>query len=81
MLPFKIKHGTTTIVGASWREVVFDVPFNSVPTIVVSYSGNPSSTNIAPLKTQGESITGFQVCMAGTNGSGNRNVNWIAIGI
>lgn len=79
-LPFKIQYGQTTVTGVSWTTVSLTAGFTATPTIVVSYAGNPSSSGIAVLKTGSESTTSFQVCMAGSSGSGSRKVNWIAIG-
>ena len=79
-LPFSVQYGTTTITGVSWQSVSFGTAFSSKPIIVVSYAGNPATSGIAVLKTQSESTTGFQVCMAGSSGSGTRTVNWIAVG-
>ena len=78
-LPFKIQYGQTSVSGVSWTTVYLS-GFSSTPTIVVSYAGNPSSSGIAVLKTANESASSFQVCMAGSSGSGSRKVNWIAIG-
>lgn len=78
-LPFKVQYGQTSISGVSWTTVYLS-GFSSTPTIVVSYAGNPSSSGIAVLKTANESASSFQVCMAGSSGSGTRKVNWIAIG-
>ena len=78
-LPFKIQYGQTTVSGVSWTTVYLS-GFSSTPTIVVSYAGNPTSSGIAVLKTGSESASSFQVCMAGSSGSGSRKVNWIAIG-
>ena len=80
-LPFKIQYGQTTVTGVSWTTVSLTAGFTSTPTIIVSYAGNPSSSGIAVLKTGSESTTSFQVCMAGSSGSGSRKVNWIAIGV
>ena len=80
-LPFKIQYGQTTVTGVSWTTVSLTAGFISTPTIIVSYAGNPSSSGIAVLKTGSESTTSFQVCMAGSSGSGSRKVNWIAIGV
>jgi len=79
-LPFKIQYGQTTVTGVSWTTVSLTAGFTATPTIIVSYAGNPSSSGIAVLKTGSESTTSFQVCMAGSSGSGSRKVNWIAIG-
>ena len=79
-LPFKIQYGQTTVTGVSWTTVNLTAGFTATPTIIVSYAGNPSSSGIAVLKTGSESTTSFQVCMAGSSGSGSRKVNWIAIG-
>lgn len=79
-LPFKVQYGSTTITGVSWQSVSFGTAFSSKPIIVVSYAGNAATSGIAVLKTQSESTTGFQVCMAGSSGSGTRTVNWIAVG-
>ena len=80
-LPFKIAHGQTTITGAKWTTVTFESGlFTATPTVVVSYANNAATSGIAPLKTQNESATGFEVCMAASSGSGDRTVNWIAIG-
>ena len=79
-LPFKVQYGSTTITGVSWQSVSFGTAFSSKPIIVVSYAGNAATSGIAVLKTQSESTTGFQVCMAGSSGSGTRTVNWIAAG-
>lgn len=79
-LPFKIQYGQTTVTGVSWTTVSLTAGFTATPTIIVSYAGNPSSSGIAVLKTGSESTTSFQVCMAGSSGSGTRKVNWIAIG-
>lgn len=81
-LPFKIRYGQTTVTGVSWQSVSFS-GFSSTPAIVVSYAGNAATSGMssqAVLKTSDESSTGFQVCMAGSSGSGSRTVNWIAIG-
>ena len=79
-LPFKIQYGQTTVTGVSWTTVSLTAGFTATPTIIVSYAGNPTSSGIAVLKTGSESTTSFQVCMAGSSGSGTRKVNWIAIG-
>ena len=79
-LPFKIQYGQASVTGVSWTTVNLTAGFTATPTIVVSYAGNPSSSGIAVLKTGSESTTSFQVCMAGSSGSGTRKVNWIAIG-
>ena len=79
-LPFKIQYGQTTVTGVSWTTVNLTAGFTATPTIIVSYAGNPTSSGIAVLKTGSESTTSFQVCMAGSSGSGTRKVNWIAIG-
>ena len=79
-LPFKVQYGSVSITGVSWKEVTFGTAFSAKPIIVVSYAGNPATSGIAVLKTQSESKTGFQVCMAGSSGSGTRTVNWIAVG-
>ena len=79
-LPFKIQYGSTTVTGVSWTTVSLTAGFTATPTIVVSYAGNPSSSGIAVLKTANESKSSFQVCMAGSSGSGSRTVNYIAIG-
>ena len=79
-LPFKIQYGQTSVTGVAWTTVSLTAGFTATPTIVVSYAGNPSSSGIAVLKTGSESTTSFQVCMAGSSGSGTRKVNWIAIG-
>ncbi len=78
-LPFKMECGSTTITGVAWKTVTFSTAFTAKPIIIVSYAGNPSSSGLSPLKTSSESKTGFQVCMAGSSGSGTRTVNWIAI--
>lgn len=78
-LPFKIQYGQTSVTGVSWTTVTLS-GFTNTPTIVVSYAGNPTSSGIAVLKTGSESASSFQVCMAGSSGSGTRKVNWIAIG-
>ena len=78
-LPFKVRHGTVSITGVSWSSVNFS-GFTYTPTIVVSYAQDASSSGISPLKTKSESTSGFEVCMAGSSGSGTRQVNWIAIG-
>lgn len=78
-IPFKIRRGTASITGVSWTSVNFS-GFSGTPTIVVSYAQDASSSGISPLKTRSESATGFEVCMAGSSGSGTRQVNWIAIG-
>ena len=78
-LPFKIQYGQTSVTGVSWTTVTL-TGFTNTPTIVVSYAGNPTSSGIAVLKTGSESASSFQVCMAGSSGSGTRKVNWIAIG-
>ena len=78
-LPFKIQYGQTSVTGVSWTTVSLS-GFSNTPTIVVSYAGNPSSSGINVLKTTNESKSSFQVCMAGSSGSGTRKVNWIAIG-
>ena len=78
-MPFKVARGSVSIYGVSWASVSFS-GFLGTPTIVVSYAGNASSSSIKPLKTQNESAWGFEVCMAGSSGSGYRTVNWIAIG-
>ena len=79
-LPFKIQYGQTSVTGVAWTTVSLTAGFTATPTIIVSYAGNPSSSGIAVLKTGSESTTSFQVCMAGSSGSGSRKVNWIAIG-
>ena len=79
-LPFKIQYGQTSVTGVSWTTVSLS-GFTATPTIVVSYAGNPSSSGISVLKTANESKSSFQVCMAGSSGSGTRYVNWIAIGV
>ena len=79
-LPFKIQYGQTSVTGVAWTTVSLTAGFTATPTIIVSYAGNPSSSGIAVLKTGSESTTSFQVCMAGSSGSGTRKVNWIAIG-
>ena len=79
-LPFKIQYGQTSVTGVAWTTVSLTAGFTTTPTIIVSYAGNPSSSGIAVLKTGSESTTSFQVCMAGSSGSGTRKVNWIAIG-
>ena len=78
-LPFIVRRGSVSVTGVSWSGVSFS-GFTSTPTIVVSYAQNAASSGIAVLKTQYESTSGFQVCMAGSSGSGTRVVNWIAIG-
>lgn len=78
-LPFKIQYGRTSVTGVSWTTVSLS-GFSSTPTIVVSFAANPSSSGINVLKTANESSTSFQVCMAGSSGSGTRYVNWIAVG-
>ena len=78
-LPFKIQYGQTSVTGVAWTTVTLS-GFTNTPTIVVSYAGNPTSSGIAVLKTGSESASSFQVCMAGSSGSGTRKVNWIAIG-
>ena len=80
-LPFKIQYGQTSVTGVSWTTVSLTAGFTATPTIVVSYAGNPSSSGIAVLKTANESKSSFQVCMAGSSGSGTRYVNFIAIGV
>lgn len=81
-LPFKVAHGQTTITGAQWQTVTFESGlFTAAPTVVVSYADNAATSGIAPLKTRSESATGFEVCMAASSGSGDRKVNWIAIGV
>ena len=79
-LPFKIQYGQTSVTGVAWTTVSLTAGFTATPTIIVSYAGNPSSSGIAVLNTGSESTTSFQVCMAGSSGSGTRKVNWIAIG-
>jgi hypothetical protein len=79
-LPFKIQYGQTSVTGVAWTTVSLTAGFTATPTIIVSYAGNPTSSGIAVLKTGSESTTSFQVCMAGSSGSGSRKVNWIAIG-
>lgn len=79
-VPFKVDHGTVSCTGVSWASVAYSTAFTSTPTVVVSFAQNASSSGINPLKTQNETRTGFQVCMAGSSGSGTRSVNWIAIG-
>ena len=79
-LPFKIQYGQTSVTGVAWTTVSLTAGFTATPTIIVSYAGNPTSSGIAVLKTGSESTTSFQVCMAGSSGSGTRKVNWIAIG-
>ncbi len=78
-LPYIVRRGSVSLTGVSWSSVSFS-GFTSTPTIVVSYAQNATTSGIAVLKTQSESTTGFQVCMAGSSGSGTRVVNWIAIG-
>ena len=68
------------MTGVAWTTVSLTAGFTATPTIIVSYAGNPTSSGIAVLKTGSESTTSFQVCMAGSSGSGTRKVNWIAIG-
>ena len=80
-LPFKIQYGQTSVTGVAWTTVNLTVGFTATPTIIVSYAGNPSSSGIAVLKTGNESKSSFQVCMAGSSGSGTRYVNYIAIGV
>ena len=80
-LPFKIEYGQTSVTGVAWTTVSLSAGFTSTPTIIVSYANNPSSSGIAVLKTGSESSSSFQVCMAGSSGSGTRKVNWIAIGV
>lgn len=81
-LPFRIAHGQTTITGAQWQTVTFeDGLFTAAPTIVVSYADNAATSGIAPLKTRSETAAGFEVCMAASSGSGDRKVNWIAVGV
>ena len=80
-LPFKIQYGQTSVTGVSWTTVSLTAGFTATPTIIVSYAGNPSSSGIAVLKTANESKSSFQVCMAGSSGSGTRYVNYIAIGV
>lgn len=80
-LPFKIQYGQTSVSGVSWTTVNLTAGFTATPTIIVSYAGNPSSSGIAVLKTGNESKSSFQVCMAGSSGSGTRYINWIAIGL
>ena len=80
-LPFKIQYGQTSVSGVSWTTVTLTAGFTATPTIVVSYAGNPSSSGIAVLKTANESKSSFQVCMAGSSGSGTRYVNYICIGV
>lgn len=79
-LPFKVQYGTVSLTGVSWSTVTFGTAFSAKPVVVVSYGNNATTSGIAVLKTQSESTTGFQVCMAGSSGSGTRTVNWIAIG-
>lgn len=55
--------------------------FTAAPTIVVSYADNAATSGIAPLKTRSETAAGFEVCMAASSGSGDRKVNWIAVGV
>ena len=78
-LPFKVQYGSTTVTGVSWTTVSLS-GFTSKPIVVVSFANNASSSNIHVLKTANESAYSFQVCMAGSSGSGSRTVNWIAIG-
>ena len=78
-LPFKVQYGSTTVSGVSWSTVSLS-GFSAKPIIVVSFANNASSSGINVLKTQSESASSFQVCMAGSSGSGSRTVNWIAIG-
>ena len=79
-LPFKVKYGSTTVTGVSWTTVSLS-GFTSKPIIVVSFANNAATSGINVLKTQSESATSFQVCMAGSSGSGTRTVNWIAVGV
>ena len=81
-LPFRIAYGQATITGAQWASVTFeDGLFTAAPTVVVSYADNAVTSGIAPLKTRNETATGFEICMAASSGSGDRKVNWIAIGL
>ena len=79
-LPFKVKYGSTTVTGVSWTTVSLS-GFTSKPIIVVSFANNAATSGINVLKTQSKSATSFQVCMAGSSGSGTRTVNWIAVGV
>jgi hypothetical protein len=78
-LPFKVQYGSTTVTGVSWSTVTLS-GFTAKPIIVVSFANNAATSGINVLKTQSESKSGFQVCMAGSSGSGTRTVNWIAVG-
>lgn len=81
-LPFRIAHGQATITGAQWASVTFESGlFTAAPTVVVSYADDAATSGIAPLKTRNETATGFELCMAASSGSGDRKVNWIAVGV
>lgn len=78
-LPFKFEYGTVSISGVSWTTVSLS-KFTSTPIVLVAYTDDSASSNIKPLKTRSRSTSGFDVCMAGSSGSGSRTVCWLAIG-
>lgn len=78
-LPFRIQYGTVSLTGVSWSHVSLS-GFSSTPIVLVAYTDDSSSSNIKPLKTRSRSTSGFDVCMAGSSGSGSRTVCWLAIG-
>ncbi len=83
-LPFKVAYGSTTVYGVSWSSVNFSgTGFSGTPAIVCTPGGGPSAINGSydlSIKTRNESAYGFEVCICGSSGSGNRTIHWIAIG-
>lgn len=66
---------------AEWNTITFDKPFDTAPTVVVSFvtstlaSSNPVTTKISSVST-----TGFKVCLARPEGTyAPGTVNWLAI--
>lgn len=78
-LPFRVQFGTVSLTGVSWSHVSLS-GFSSTPIVLVAYTDDSASSNIKPLKTRSRSTSGFDVCMAGSSGSGSRTVCWLAIG-
>lgn len=74
-------YGTAALTGVSWASVSFGFTFDAAPKVVCTYAQDAASSGIYPLKTKSVTTTGFQVCMAGSSGSGTRYVDWIAVGI
>jgi len=70
----------TVSVSASWASVSFGFTFDAAPKVVATYAQNASSTDIAPLKTQSVTTTGFQISMATGSSTGTRYADWIAVG-